>query len=837
MTGGPVPPPTPAHIPAPPPGHAPIPQPAVPHAGVAPPPMTHAPPVAQPPVAHPPVAQPVAQPPAGAPGQPAAAPPAEGPPTYEAVAAEGGDGSNQFGTFKGVFTPVVLTILGVIMFMRTGYVVGYSGLVSALVILAIAKLITTLTTLSLSAIATNLDVRVGGVYFMISRVLGPDFGGSIGITLFVAQAVSIAFYTIGFTEAGFDVVETLASPDLIASLEAAHVPEIVSTLVVGGLFFLTFKGADVAMSAQYGVLAVLLLAVLAFLIGGVIHFDADVLAANMAGDYTPAEPDKGKTLTFMVMFAIFFPAATGITAGANMSGDLKDAGKSIPSGTLIAIFFTAAVYAVQIFLVAGGTPRADLKADPFGALQTMSVFGPLIVLGVFAATLSSALGSFLGAPRILQAMGQDKLMKSFEFFGKGSGPANEPRRATVLSLIIAIGVIWAGDLNAVAEIISMFFLIAYGMINLSAFVESRSGNPSFRPRFRWFHWWTGLAGAVACVVAMFEVNQRYAMVAIAITGIIYFYLKKRDIKTNWGDAKAGYIFQSTRNNLLYLETAKFHPKNWRPILAVISPDPLRERRLVQMGSWLEARRGLYTVAEIHTSTEDIHERLAYRKRRQDELTRHFDALDMVAFGEVVVVDDYNNGFATFLQSYAMSGLRPNTLLVSIPDALDVEARERFRGTASILRAFDYNTVLLKPGELALEKPQRVIDLWWRGSRNGSLMALLAYLMKQDRAWRTAKIRIFRAVPEASAEAEARKHLDRLLTNARIEAEVHVFHTQEQPSRFIPEQSAGVADLVMLGLSSSDLEDFPGYLANMDPLLSALPTTLLVWSNGEADLFA
>ena len=784
----------------------------------------------------------VQAPPGGPPTPPAAeGTPPSGPPSYAVPAADDGDGgggTNQFGTFGGVFTPVVLTILGVIMFMRTGYVVGYAGLLSALAILAIAKLITTLTTLSLSAIATNLDVRVGGVYFMISRVLGPDFGGSIGITLFVAQAVSIAFYTIGFTEATFDVLRGVVSSGLIETLVDARVPEIASSVIVVGLFALTFKGADVALRAQYGVLALLLLSVVAFLIGGVLNFDAGLLEANMVGEYTPTESDTGKTLTFMVMFAIFFPAATGITAGANMSGDLKDAGKSIPSGTLVAILFTAIVYAVQIVLVAGSTGREALKADPFGALQEMSIFGPLVVLGVFAATLSSALGSFLGAPRILQAMGQDKLMKSFEYFGKGSGPANEPRRATVLSLVIAVGVIWAGDLNAVAEIISMFFLIAYGMINLSAFVESRSANPSFRPRFRWFHWGTGLAGAVACLVAMLEINQRYAMVAFAITAVIYFYLKKRDIQTNWGDAKAGYIFQSTRNNLLYLEDAKFHPKNWRPILAAISPDPLKERRLVQMGSWLEARRGLYTVAEIHAAVDpDIHERLAYRTRRRDELARHFKSLDMVAFGEVVVVDDYNDGFTTFLQSYAMSGLRPNTLLVSIPEALDVEGREQFRQTASVLRAFDYNTLLLKPGEMVLDKAQRVIDLWWRGSRNGSLMALLAYLMKQDRAWRTAKIRIFRAVPEASAEAEARQHLDRLLANARIEAEVNVFHTQDQPSRFIPERSAGVADLVMLGLSSSDLEDFPGYLANMDPLLSSLPTTLLVWSNGEADLFA
>lgn len=752
-------------------------------------------------------------------------------PAIDPVAQAETGGANQFGTFGGVFTPVVLTILGVIMFMRTGYVVGYAGLWWALAILLLSKAITSLTTLSLSAIATNLDVRVGGVYFMISRVLGPDFGGSIGITLFIAQAVSIAFYTIGFTEATFGVIGNIAADGTAESLIALHVPQFLSTAVVGGLFFVTFKGADVALKAQYVVLGMLLLSVVAFLIGGAIEFDAARFTTNSASAFT-------SDVTFWGAFAIFFPAATGITAGANMSGDLKDPGRSIPRGTLLAIVFTAIVYAVQIALVTGGSDQADLQNDPFGALQTMSIFGPLIVMGVFAATLSSALGSFLGAPRILQAMGQDRLMKPLVFFGKGSGPANEPRRATVLSFGIAIAVIWAGDLNAVAEIISMFFLIAYGMINLSAFVESRSSNPSFRPTFRWFHWTTGLAGAVGCLVAMLKINDTYALMAFAITAMIYFYLKKRDIKTNWGDAKAGYIFARTRDNLLYLETAKFHPKNWRPILAAISPDPLMERRLVQVGSWLEARRGLYTVAEVHETPEpDIHERLAYRERRRDELQRHLKSLDIVAFSEVCVVDDYNDGFSVFLQSYALSGLRPNTILTTIPTIHDEAGRARFQRTAAVLRAFDYNTVLLLPGELVLDKPQRVIDLWWRGSRNGSLMALLAYLMQQDRTWREARLRIFRAVTDAGAESEARQHLHSLLSNARIEAEVHVFQTSDAPSRFIPEHSAGTADLVMLGLSSSDLENFPRYLDAMDPLLSRLPTTLLVWSNGEADLFA
>ncbi len=768
-------------------------------------------------------------PPAGGPAGPDE-PPAHRPAAVVAEVVAEGSAQGRFGTFAGVFTPVVLTILGVIMFMRVGFVAGHAGLWMTLLILLISKLITSLTTLSLSAIATNLDVRVGGVYFMISRVLGPDFGGSIGITLFIAQAVSVAFYTIGFTEATFDVIASLSS-GTAQSLIDASVPQLLSTVVVAGLFFLTFKGADVALKAQYVVLVVLLASVVAFVIGGIGAFDSDTLQANSSSAFTPE-------IGFWAAFAIFFPAATGISAGANMSGDLKDPAKSIPWGTILAIIFTATIYLVEIVLLSGGIERQDLIDKPFLALQQMAVAGPLIVMGVFAATLSSALGSFLGAPRILQAMGQDRLMQPLEYFGKGAGPANEPRRATVLTFLIAVAVIWAGDLNAVAEIISMFFLIAYGMINLSAFVESRSANPSFRPRFRLFHWTLAGAGAIGCLVAMVKINETYALVAFAITALVYFYLKKRDIQTSWGDAKRGYIFQRTRDNLLYLEGSKFHPKNWRPILAAISRDPLADPRLIQMGAWLESRRGLYTVAQIHETPEPhLEARLHYRDQRREELRGHLASLDVVGFSEVVSVDEYAEGLTTFLQSYSVGGLRPNTLLVTIPPAHDADARRRFVNTEAILRAFDYNLVLLKPGNMLLEKPQRVIDLWWRGDRNGSLMALLAYLMTTDRVWRDAKIRIFRAVADTGSEQTARKHLQELLDNARIDAEVHVFVATTHPHDFIPQYSSGTADLVMLGLSTLDMDEFKAYLDAMEPMLARLPTTLLVRSNGEADLFA
>jgi len=745
-------------------------------------------------------------------------------PTPAATGGEAGEARSsqaRFGTFGGVFTPCVLTILGVIMFMRAGFVVGHSGLWLALVILGISKLITTLTTLSLSAIATNLDMRVGGVYFMISRVLGPDFGGSIGITLFVANAVGVAFYTIGFVEALYGTI----------GWENVFVSRITATGIVVGLFVLTFKGADIALKAQYVVLAVLIIAVAAFLVGGALKFDSETFEAAKA-------PAFGEGVSFWVAFAIFFPAATGITAGANMSGDLKNPARSIPWGTLLAILFTAAIYATQIVLTAGASPREALKGNAFVALQDMSIWGPLIIAGVFAATLSSALGSFLGAPRILQAMGQDRLLKVFEFFGKGAGPANEPRRATVLTGLIAIGVIWAGDLNAVAEIVSMFFLIAYGMINLSAFVESKSANPSFRPKFRIFHWIPAAIGFVGCLVAMIKINDAYAMAAVAITGAIYFYLRKRDIQTSYGDAKRGYIFQRTRDNLFYLEEHAAHPKNWRPIMVAITENPQKDAQLVRMGSWLESQRGLYTVAHIaeRTSAQPL-EKLSYRETLREALKKQLEAEKIVAFSESVVVDDFFRGLMTFLQSYSIGGLRPNTMAVAMPSPGEREAWDRFLATIEILGNFDKNLTVLKAGALAPNRKRRTMDLWWRGDNNGSLMALFAYLMTLDRTWAGSHLRIFRIVQSDDEERQARKQLNKLKELTRIAARIEVIRSNEPPDDIIAEHSGPVADVVLLGMSAGSGEEARLFFTQSMPLLERLPTTVLVWSNGEADVFA
>ena len=695
----------------------------------------------------------------------------------------------RFGTFGGVFTPCTLTILGVIMFMRSGYVVGETGIVGALVILGIAKAITGLTTLSLSAIATNTEVRTGGVYYMISRTLGADFGGAIGLTLFVSQAISIAFYVIGFSEALFG----LFSLETRQTLAAYRLEQLCSSVVILGLFGVTFRGADLAIKAQYFILAALLLSVISFLVGGLAGFDAGTFSDNLG------TPDSSSA-SFWVVFAIFFPAATGITAGANLSGDLKDPAKSIPNGTLGAIAFTAVIYFIQMLLLGGFATSENLSAESFGTLKAMSVFSPLIVLGVWAATLSSALGSFLGAPRILQAMGKDRLLKPLEFFGVGHGPADEPRRATVLSLVIAVAVVWAGSLDAVAEVISMFFLIAYGMINFSAFVEGISGNPSFRPRFRAFGWPAGLVGAIGCAVAMFKINETYAVVAILIAGGIYLWLRGRT-SGEWGDAKRGFIFQRTRANLLLLEKSKPDPKNWRPALAVLTDDVERDRPMIHCASWIESERGILSVLELTESDGTPTERLETRQERVASVKAVLASHDVVAFPDAVVTARDAKSLSTVMQAYSIGSLRPNTVMLTVPPPNQAERRKTLGHALRDLAPFNLNVVLYKGARTEMPRYEQ-IDVWWHGQKNGSLMALFAYLASTTARWKGVRIRMLRKVASEEEHTESVASMTALMAAARMKVDIDIIVSDRPIGEVISERSAG-ADLVFMGTRQAE----------------------------------
>ena len=406
-----------------------------------------------------------------------------------------------FGTFKGVYTPSVLTIFGVIMYLRFGWVLGNVGLAGTLLIVTIATSITFLTGLSISAMATNMKVGGGGAYYIIARSLGIEAGAAIGLPLFFARAIGVAFYIDGFTEALLSITNPFPfDPALSAN--------IISTAALILLTGLAYFSADLALKVQFGIFAAITISLISFFMG------------NPSAEALLVPPDAviPPKVGFWVVFAVFFPAVTGIEAGLGLSGDLKNPSKSLPIGTLLAIITGYLVYMIMPIFLNNKVPDSNLLLIDSNIMATTARWAPLVILGVFAASLSSALGSLLGAPRTLQALAVDRVIPSF--IGKGFGKDKaDPRIATALSFVVALAAVLLGDLNLIAPILSMFFLLSYGLLNLSAGLEGLIASPSWRPRFK-VHYSVSLLGGALCFAAMLMINAGATLIIIRHEAIL-----------------------------------------------------------------------------------------------------------------------------------------------------------------------------------------------------------------------------------------------------------------------------------------------------------------------------
>jgi len=718
-----------------------------------------------------------------------------------------------FGTFGGVFTPCTLTILGVIMFLRFGQVVGHAGILHALVIVVLAKAITTLTTLSLSAIATNTRVRGGGAYYLISRSLGVEFGGAIGIVFFLAQAVSVAMYVIGFTEAFLQTFPAFGNSS-----------RLVATIVNLCVFLCVYIGAGWTIKVQYGILAILGLSLASFFAGALGRADLANVQANLG-------PDAAEGGGFFAMFALFFPAATGIMAGANMSGDLREPARSIPRGTLLSVAATGAIYLAMAVLLGASASRETLVGDPL-VVRTVAAAAPLITLGIFAATLSSALGSLMGAPRILQALARDEIFKRLRWFGREAG---EPRRAIVLSFLIAQGGVMLGDLNLIAPIITMFFMITYGLLNLATFYESVTRNPSYRPTFRWSHWSTALAGTAGCAGVMLLVSPLWALASIAAVAGLHRYLDRQKILATWGDLKSGAGFGRARRQLLRLEEERYHPKNWRPSILALSGSAWSRTHLAVAGHWLTAGRGLLTLAQVIPGEVDQHLR---RRANQEEALRNFiREQELPAFPAVLVAPDLSLGIEALVQCYGIGALRPNTVLLGWSS--DPERKEAFGNVLRTVAELGRSLILVRsPAETELDPwvvPDGTIDVWWRGKVNGHLMLLLAHLLATNTGWRGHRLRLLRVIGAEAGREEAHRHLAQLIHDARIEATPEVIIAQDPPEAIRQHSSRAAA--VFLGFQPPEEGAEEAFLNGMGALMRGLGTTYVVWSAGDMHLEA
>lgn len=716
--------------------------------------------------------------------------------------------------FGGVFTPCTLTILGVIMFLRFGYVVGQAGIFGTVAIIAAATLITVLTTLSLSAIATNTEVKGGGVYYLISRSLGVEFGGAIGLVFFMAQAISVAMYVIGFSEA---VVASILPQASTAAVATA------CNLFVFGCVYL---GAGWTIRLQYFILAILLASLGSFYFGAIPAFDPTVFKANLSSNFVGGE-------TMFTMFALFFPAVTGIMAGANMSGDLKDPARSIPAGTLLAILFTSSIY-LSLALLMGGAQTSDVLANLDGkslVIADLSAIPFLITAGVIAATLSSALGSMMGAPRILQAFAKDNVFPALRPFAVGGGQTNEPRRATALTFVISqAAILLIADLNSIAPLITMFFMLTYGLLNVATFYEAITKNPSYRPRFRYSHWITSLAGAFGCLGVMFLIDWLWASIAIFGMGGLYLYISQKQVETRWGDLQRGLLFERTRKNLLKLEKELHHPKNWRPIILALSGASWERPHLAVYGHWFTAGHGVLTLGYvIQGEVENRLERLVSQERI---LYGFIQDQKLEAFPAVVVAPTIPAGMESLVQTHGLGALRPNTVLIGWPT--DPQKAEAFSTTLRSIDSLERSVVAMRFNESALEANSRAvplgtIDVWWRGHQNGELMLLLAHLLAQNPEWRSRPIRLLRMIENEAGREEVQKHLEVLIDQSRIVATAHVVVSENAAAGI--QRTSRSAAIVFLGLPVPDEGYAEEFYQRMSDLSGDLSRVVFVKSVG------
>ncbi|MBW1744076.1 MAG: amino acid permease [Deltaproteobacteria bacterium] len=717
-------------------------------------------------------------------------------------------GTGRFGTFRGVFIPSTLTILGIILFLRVGWVVGQAGLIGAFTIILIANSISLLTGLSLSSIATNMNVKTGGSYYMITRTLGLEIGGAIGIPLFLSLAISVAFYIIGFTEAF-----TAVFPGLD--------PKVLSTALVLAFGFLAYMGADFALKIQIVILAVLVLAILSFFAGDWSRWLTPRLFAP-----------SGSSAGFGAVFAIFFPAVTGIMVGVSMSGDLKNPARSIPRGTLAAIGVTAFIYLATAFWLGTHATTQELLTDNM-IMQKIARWPVLILLGVWVCTLSSALGSILAAPRILQALSFDRVVP--RTFASQLGSATEPRVAVLVTTVIATTFVWMGNLNFVAPIITMFFLNTYGMINLAAGIERLVGNPSFRPQFK-IPWALSLLGAAGCYGAMFLVNAPATVLAILISYSIFILLKRRSLQRNWGDIRSGIWFTLTRFGLVRLESVPWHVKNWRPNIVVFSSSLDTQDELMEMGAWLSSGRGIVTL--YHLLVGDIG-KLANRGLRTtwvNHIQKHFREHGVHAFAECSIVNDFYQGVTITLQTHGMAGLEPNVGLLGWGGRQNVQ-EEQLRLMCNLV-ALKKSVMFLHCEDSKGFGLKKRIDVWWRGrDRNAELMLLLAHIISQSSTWEGAGIRVLRLLESEEGQEGSKQHIAELLQKVRVEGEavVLVRSSPEQSFASVLHESSEESDLVLLGMRVPEEGEIEEYARALGELIEAAGSALLVRSGEVEDI--
>ncbi|MFW6019844.1 MAG: amino acid permease [Bacteroidales bacterium] len=721
----------------------------------------------------------------------------------------------KFGAFGGVFTPSILTILGVIMYMRLGWVVGQAGLVGTLLIIVLAHVVSVSTGLSISSIATDKQVKEGGIYYMLSRSLGLPMGGAIGIALFIATALGISLYIVGFSENFLGIEAIRNFLNLGTGLNDIRST---GTAVVIILTILGLISTSVVIKTQYFILGAIALSLISVFVG--------FLWEPVSNPETILKFPASNSLPMAAVFAVFFPAVTGFTAGVAMSGDLRNPKKDIPRGTISAIAVGLLVYVSLTLVMAIFMPR-DVLLNDKNFLMHSAWIGGLVVAGIWGATLSSALSGLLGGPRIMQAIALDKIMP--RFLAKGSGANNEPRAAIIITFLIAEAGILIGDLNAIAELVTMFYLTSYGFINLAYVLESWAST-DFRPSMRVPHW-IGILGFVVTFGIMFYLNPLAMIISLVLMLGIYFILKRRELQLAPGDVWQSVWSALMRTSLHRMDRKGLEDRNWRPNIILFSGGTQNRPYLIEFGKAMVGKHGLlsnFDLVEQNGNDQNI-----LPKHKQAESPTKDDNNTYGVFSRKQTVSNIYDAIVNITNNYGFAGVEPNTVLMGW--ARYTRNPDSFLKMIKKLQEMDMNVLLMDYDKTKGFGNYKTIDIWWRGGASNSHLALqlVKFLWLSDE-WKNARLRLMIINPVNQQKENIYLETEHILSNLRVKADIKIINNEieNKPLNDIIRVESVNSDLIFLGLSHIQKENTEEYIQNINNLCEGLGTVILVSASSK-----
>ena len=702
---------------------------------------------------------------------------------------------HKFGTLP-VFLAGISTILGAIMFLRFGYAVAHAGLLGVIGIILLGHLVTIPTALALAEIATNRKVEGGGEYFIISRSFGITIGGVIGICLYLSQAISVAFYMIAFAEA-FTWLERLG---IGFDSRLISIPALVLLLML-----VIMKGADTGVKLLYVVAATLFATLLLFFVGSPLEgFDPSTV--NLVAKID--QPDS-----FIVVFAIVFPAFTGMTAGVGLSGDLRNPRISLPRGTLWATIIGMVVYIGIVYKLHASASPETMAEDQLVMVQ-IAAWGPAVLIGLCCATLSSAIGSILVAPRTLQALGKDNTLpgrKLNTWLSKGIGSGDDPRNATIITGCLALIIVIVGSVDMVAILISMFFMVTYGSLCAISFLEHFAARPSYRPDFR-SRWYISLFGAIMCFLLMFQINLFFATIAVIV--IVALYQALRIGKRGEGDLASLFqnvITQATRYMQIRLQQRRTDSATdeWRPSVIMVNDRTFDRHSPLIMLQWLCHRYGFGTYMHFiegrlspstFAESTEVKERLLKLAKKQNS----------AVYMDTVVSPSITSALAQTLQVPGVSGMSNNSILFEFAQRDSEDVVKSIVDQCKFAANTDMTLMVLRHCETHFGNKDSIhVWLTWNDEANANTMILLSYILLGHPDWMNAQVQVFAALPGAEVEKTRREFLQ-LINEGRLpisEKNIEYMATENTEAfrRLVYERS-GEASLTIVGFDMQGLEE-------------------------------